>query len=702
MTESRSRPKKHVVRFGAPPARQQRRRLGLLCLIFVAVFGVIVWKLAELQLGLGDQFTHGDLRHVGSINIPQPRGTIYDRRRQPLAVDDEGYSLCADPKRIDDPHLYANELSMALGLDRGEVLEKLSRKNRFAYIKRYLSEAEIAALDGIKEETEGALWLSPESVRRFPQRDLAAHVLGFVNRNHNGGAGVEARFNEYLRSTPGKRTASKDANGFLIASTTLAYEEPMGGADMFLTIDAVIQNHLENAIDRRLEEVEAPRGMGIVMDPRTGAILALAHRPAYDPNRFTEYDTDILLSNPAVSDVFEPGSVFKIVTAAAALEHDLITPETEFDGMQGRMRIGRRVIRDVHRLGIEPFRTCFAESSNIAMIQVAEMLGEERLYRAMRDFGFGQETCSDIGGESAGILRPPDKWSGYSMGSLPMGQEVSVTMPQLAKAFSVIANGGLAVDPYLVDRIVDREGDEVYRYEPETPRRVLREGTAATMRALSHLVVTSGTGSHANINSYRVGGKTGTAQVANPEKGGYYEDKYTAVFAGFAPISDPRLVCVIVVQEPGIDRHYGGYVCGPVFKDVVYKSLRYLHVPEDPVLGTVVADENKKGDPDTFARLLAEDDFSELMDVNLVDPLDDLERELSGIARPDAGPRLPNLRGLTKREALEKVAELDVQWDMQGSGWVIRQEPPPGTPLADVTLCRMVFDNRDRSTNDAS
>ncbi|MEX2016009.1 MAG: penicillin-binding transpeptidase domain-containing protein, partial [Candidatus Hydrogenedentales bacterium] len=279
------------------------------------------------------------------------------------------------------------------------------------------------------------------------------------------------------------------------------------------------------------------------------------------------------------------GSAFKIVTAAAALEHGLITPNDFVDCENGEFNPYGKRIRDTHPLGVIPFWESFAYSSNIAIIKVAALLGEERMENWIRRFGFGVRTGVEMPGESAGIFRPREQWSGRSMGALPIGQEMAVNMLQLAQAFSAIANGGVLVKPYVVERAVSKSGETTYRHDPAPGRRILTEDTAEHMKMLCYAVVAGKdtTGRYAVISEYRAGGKTGTAQIARPDGKGYYHDRYTTIFAGFAPVRDPQLTCVIVVAEPMIPQHYGGYVCGPVFKEVMREALVRLNVPPDPM-----------------------------------------------------------------------------------------------------------------------
>ncbi len=559
-------------------------------------------------------------------------------------------------------------------------------------IKRYLTDEEMAVFGSRAEWQARGLHFKKEALRYYPEEDLAAHVLGFVNHQGEPGRGIEARFDHLLRSTPGMRQARVDGTRTLIASLTENYVAPSGGAHVRLTIDSAMQYVLEQALDAALVRAEAPRAMGILMDPDTGAIRALAVRPAYNLNEFYDYEQYPKANrvNRAVEAVFEPGSTFKIVTAAAALEHGLVDWNTPIDCENGTMYIGNRRIGDYHKMGVEPFEVCFAESSNIAMIKLAAKLGPERLDEWIRRFGFGTRTSQDLPAESPGIYRDVDDWSGYSMGSLPMGQEISVTMPQLARAFAVIANGGYLVEPHIVEDVTERNGALVYAANAEPGQRILSAATAETMRDLCHLVVSVGTGTRARIDEYRAAGKTGTAQMARADGKGYEEDKYNTVFAGFAPVRDPELVCVIVVEEPGIKQHYGGYVCGPVFKEVVRECLIMMHVTEDPHIAT-------GADPDD--PLFDQDALWPRLNIAMIEPaMEDLElfameQDLQALQRAagEDGAYLPDLRGKTKREAQARLAALGVAWDFQGAGWVIKQEPRPGTPVAQVTRCSLVF-----------
>jgi cell division protein FtsI/penicillin-binding protein 2 len=506
---------------------------------------------------------------------------------------------------------------------------------------------------------------------------------------------------KHLRTIPGIFRARVDRDRTLLESETIAREEPKGGEDVHLTIDTDLQHVLERALDRRMEEMVAPRAMGILMDPYTGAILALANRPSFDPNAYNTTDPE-MRKNRAVLDIFEPGSAFKIVTASAALDLGILTPETLVDCEGGSFKapFRRRLIRDTHPMDVVPFSKAFEESSNIAMIKVSSHIGEERMDQWIRRFGFGTPTSRDFQSESRGIYSPVDKWSKLTLASLSMGQEIGVTMPQLARAFAAVANGGYLVEPHFVDRAVARTGETTYRFQMDTQQRIMSPATAATMRELCFQVVLNGTGEPAAIPEFRAGGKTGTAQMAkNAEEvakdgpGGYSTRRYTSVFAGFAPVAQPRLVCVIVIAEPMGPSHYGGTVCGPVFKEVVREALIKMNVPEEPMPPKEGAAVQVANDADTVnARDLLELEGFEMDD--LFEEVTRLELVAKKSEVGHGAPRLPSFLGMTKREAKELIGKLQLPWDPRGAGWVVSQHPAPGTPLSDVIVCSLKFGNK--------
>lgn len=722
MIRSRSGGKKDTpLPYGEPLNHEQQRGMRWMLLAFLVVFCVVGIRLHFVHLIPNSALNVEEAKHIGAITLREPRGDIYDRNAVRLATNRDVPSLWVDATAVEDPERFADSVSGRLGLDRDTVLARLAERTeagkpfKFKWIKRWITDpAEATALADLQVEWENVLHVRFESLRHYPQRTAAAQMLGFVNRNDEASEGVELSFDKHLRSEQGVYRARTDTARRLLESRVLEYTPAKAGEALQLTLDVNIQHQLEAALDQRIIDCNASEGMGILMDPHTGAILAMATRPSYDPNYYDEF-TDEQRKNKAISDVFEPGSAFKIVPAAAAIEQGLITPSTMINCENGRFNPYGHTINDFHRLGVEPFTRCFEESSNIAIIKVAKMLGPERLEQWIRAFGFGQRTSRDFprGAESPGIFRARKDWNGLSMGSLPMGQEIAVTMPQLARSFAVIANGGLMVEPYFVERAVAKDGTITYQHEPGPQERVISPETAATMRELCNLVVLNGTGDDAAIDEYRVGGKTGTAQMKSNKGRGYSKDRYTTVFAGFAPVSNPRIVCVIVIKEPMIRLHYGGYVCGPVFRDVVRDALIRLNVPADIELpektSVQVAKatapkapaEVEEADGDTMIDRLSEDEIDALLMAmeSSMESLDGLELNSQVRDVREGEPVLPDFTGMTKRQVYEELGALNIPWDPQGVGRVVAQQPAAGTPLAEVQLCAVEFSRNPLDTD---
>jgi cell division protein FtsI (penicillin-binding protein 3) len=680
----------------AAPEPRHRLRTRLVLGLFLLAFGIIGLRLVQLQLDPDLRLSQEDLHHIGKAEYSIPRGNILDRSGRVLAKDRRVSSLFVDPRRVTDASGLARVLAGRLELDYDQVYSDLLKRDgagnlrKFVWVKRRLSDAEVDRLGDLKAlPSGGALHYQAERVRYYPGGDLAAHVLGFADWDSVGQEGVERKFDHFLRSVPGWRVARKDNRGNFLPSMTLEYEPPSGGNSVQLTIDTALQHRLEQLLDAQLLACEGRYAMGMLMDPSTGAVLAMATRPAFDPNRYFDYEP-LERKNRAVVDVFEPGSVFKIVPAAAALEQGLVTVDETIDCANGSYRPpGRRKpIRDVHRMGVEPFWNCFAQSSNIAMVKLALLMGDDRMAEWIMRFGFGKPTGLDLPGESRGIFRPLSQWSRASISALSIGQEISVTVPQLARAFSVIANGGLLVEPYLVEKAVAPDGTAVYRHDAPPPQRILSRLTAEQMKELCHLVVVSegGTGRRASIAEYRVGGKTGTAQIALPNGGGY-GDQYVAVFAGFAPVVNPEICAVIVMAEPVRPKHYGGYACAPVFREIVREALIRRHVPEDPVPQKVLVKKTTAEDADTVvARLSFLEPDDELEDGPFRVQLKDYDGALF------QGERwLPDFKNMTKHQAWKSLQKLDLKWDFTGTGRVVMQSPPAGTPLDEVQLCQLIF-----------
>jgi len=487
-----------------------------------------------------------------------------------LAVNINSDSVFANARMVKDKRSAARVLSSILNLSEDFVYERLSRDKGFVWIKRRISQQEGAKMEGLKIT---GIEFVKESKRVYPDRSLACHTLGAVNIDNEGLEGVELYYDRYLKGDSGWLISTQDAKRKLLESYQSEFIPPKNGFNLVLTIDEVIQSIAERELAKAYEKHNAKGASIVVMDPRTGAILALANLPNFDLNNMNKRPADSV-RNRAINDFFEPGSVFKIVTASALLDENLVKINDTIYCENGEWKHGAKTLHDVHPYGRLTFKEVIEKSSNIGTVKAASALGPEKMYKYIQAFGILDRTGVDLPGEVVGINRPPSKWSGLSMYAIPMGQEVTVTAMQLACAIAAIANNGFLVRPRIVQQIVDDSGEVIKDFPPVALRKVMAPQAALKMKYLLNGVVENGTGKKARTEEYRVGGKTGTAQKI--EGATYSHSKFIASFIGFAPVERPILAVVVCVDEPH-PVYYGGDVSAPVFKGVVDQTLKYLH-----------------------------------------------------------------------------------------------------------------------------
>ncbi|MBN2452819.1 MAG: penicillin-binding protein [Candidatus Omnitrophica bacterium] len=489
---------------------------------------------------------------------------------QVLALNINSDSVFANAREVNDKEAVAGKLSRILNLDRKYILERLSRDKGFIWIKRKITPRESDEIKALKIK---GIELIEESKRVYPDRTLACHILGAVNIDNNGLEGVENIYNRYLKGASGWLISTRDAKRKLLESYQFEFIPPKNGMNLVLTIDEVIQSIAERELRRAFEKHNAKAASIVVMDPRTGAILALANLPNFDLNDLNKRDPESL-RNRAINDFYEPGSIFKVVTASALIEEGLVRLGDRVFCENGEWKAGAKILHDVHPYGTLTFREVIEKSSNIGTVKFARLLGPEKMYKYIKAFGFTDRTGIDLPGEVVGINRPVEKWSKVSMNAIPMGQEVTVTAIQLAAAISIIANNGFYVKPRIVKEIVDESGEVVKSFPPIIERKIITPKTAVYMRHILNGVVENGTGRKAKVEEFRVGGKTGTAQKV--ENGTYSHSKFIASFIGFAPMEKPILAVAVSVDQPR-PVYYGGDVAAPVFKGVVGETLKYLN-----------------------------------------------------------------------------------------------------------------------------
>ncbi|MDA1313134.1 MAG: penicillin-binding transpeptidase domain-containing protein [Acidobacteria bacterium] len=550
-------------------------RLTVLAVLATAWLMLVVVRLWDLQIHQASRLVEKAQRQQeGLIEIGAPRGRIFDRFGVELARSTPVDSIGVFPSKIGDPELAADLLSKVLGVDPAEIREKLSRE-RFQWIRRL---AEPGEAERIRELPLEGLHFEQESKRYYPKGSVAAHVLGAVGLDHTGLAGLEQTFENKLHGTPGWRAVQVDAlrRGYSSEVT----QQPVPGYDLVLTIDQRIQVTAETELARAIKTTHAEAGTVVVMDPSNGDILGMANWPTFDPNDRTPSEEELARrTNYGLSHMIEPGSTFKVVTLSAALEEKLTTPEEMIDCENGRIHVGSRRIRDHKSFGLLSVADILARSSNVGAIKLGLRLTPERLFEYAHRFGIGQAPGLPLPGEAEGMLRNWERWHPSAIGSVAIGQEVGVSAVQMARAISVIANGGLLVTPRVVEAIVSPDGVREER-QARPPERVLTAETAATMRALMERVVRGGTARLAQTPGYRVAGKTGTAQKVDPETGRYSTKDYVASFVGFAPVNSPSVLAVVVLDSP-VGPYHGGQVAAPVFSGIATEALRYRDVPPE-------------------------------------------------------------------------------------------------------------------------
>jgi cell division protein FtsI (penicillin-binding protein 3) len=643
--------------------------------------GILLWaaiiliKLVSLQVVHHPSYLRmARQQQEKQVDIHAPRGSIFDRHGQLLAMSVPMESVFVNPRQVPDLSLASDLLGRVLQLNRKQLQERLEaakeRGRGFLWVKRRVTPEEAARLKSFRLEWIG---FQQESQRHYPKGGIAAHVLGSVDHGERGNAGVERTLDRELHGASGKGRLLTDVRRRGIDWQLSA--APQEGADLMLSIDERIQFAAERDLAAAVDGSRARSGSVVVMNPHNGEVLALASYPGYDPNRAPRKGDDPQSRfNHAASVPFEPGSVFKVFTLAAALETTDLRPETPINCGNGSITLFGRVIREASRgYGWIPMTAVLAKSSNVGAIQIGMRVGQRRLHEYVRQFGFGTGTGSPLPAESSGLVRRLDRWGKTSLGSVAMGHEVSTTTLQLAQACSVIANGGMLIKPRL---IVKKGGAAV----PQAAgRRVIRPETAIQMRRMMEEVVLHGTGTRARLEGYSSGGKTGSAQIFDAAAK-RYTHTYNASFMGFAPVGNPAVVVVVTLNgTSGGAAGYGGAVAAPVFRAVAQEALRVLDVPKDL--------------PEKLPPAETAAPIEDLAIAELGPPAPVAEIAEAAAAGLDDGdfPRVPNFAGKTKRAVIEEASTLGLPVMVDGNGLARLQFPAPGTALEPGEKVRVQF-----------
>jgi cell division protein FtsI (penicillin-binding protein 3) len=595
---------------------------GMLVLWCVAICGRLVW----LQIfSYGNFVKQAEHQQQRAIPLTAKRGVIYDRAGRELAMSVMVDSAFAVPSEVKDLPTAVSLISRITGDDAHVMLADCRAHRTFCWVARKADDETIARIKSLNLQ---GIHFQKEPKRFYPARELAAQVLGSVGMEDSGQSGIEHEFDDDLRGRPGKMFISVDARRQWFSDVET---QPEPGESLVLTIDKNIQYIAEKELDQAIHDTQAIAGTVIVENPHTGEILALANRPTFNPN-LRKQITPAALTNRAVSYIYEPGSTFKLVTISAALEEKLTNPNEVFDCQMGSIVYNGMRIRDSKPHGLLPVWGVLAESSDVGAIKIALRLGEDRFYKYIRAYGFGQQTGIELPGETRGMTKPPSRWSKVSIAAISMGQEIGISAIQLADLVSTFANDGVWVSPRIVAGTVPVQGTpQVVAYHPGASHRVISSYTAAEMRAMMQKVVLEGTGRKAVLEGYSSAGKTGTAQKVDPNTGAYSKTKYVGSFAGFAPVNNPQIV-VAVILDSAVGLHQGGQVSAPVFRRITQQVLEYMHVPHDlplaPQHQLLVAQSKIK-----------DKDLDEGTPDHPGEPLDTADLSDAGTAKPSAARR---------------------------------------------------------------
>ena len=674
----------------------------------------IGFRLVQLQVfDYGDWMQRASRQQQRSIEVSPRRGVIYDRNGHELAMSINVDSVFAVPSEIPDPENTAALIGRVLHMPASEIAEKVKTARNFTWIARKVDADESQRLRAMNLR---GIYFEKEPKRFYPKRELAAQTLGYVGVDDEGLGGIEHAFDDELKGKPGRMQITMDARRKWFGRVE---KNPEPGDNVVLTIDEKIQYIVERELEQAMRDTRAESGTVVVQNPHTGEILALASRPTFNPNLFRDVHPQAL-KNRAVTDIFEPGSVFKIVTYSAALEEQLIKPEDMIDCQGGVITLGGIRIHDLHKMGVVSVADALAHSSDVAAVKVGMKLGDERFYSFIHNYGFGQQTGIELPGETRGMAKPANRWSKVSVGAISIGQEVGVTPLQLVSMVSAIANDGVYTPPRIVAGVVPAKGmPQTVAFKPAQQRRVISTLTAVEMKKMLEGVVLFGTARRAILDGYSSAGKTGTAQKIDPATGTYSKTKYVATFAGFAPVNNPAIT-IAVTLDSAKGLHQGGQISAPVFARIAQQVLAYMNVPHDvavdpkrlKIRASVKDSELDEESPDRIgggwevaeekspakAPVVAPAREAKLVTASVTEKAAPTGTKAApeAIAVPQAatptsgtvvldvggGTTVPLFVGKTLRSAIETAQDAGIELQAVGSGVARDQSPPAGTRIA--------------------
>ncbi len=654
-----------------------KRRGAIVFLMGMLFWLFILSRLFYFQILKGDEYREiASEQHRIHIKLEAQRGLIYDRNGKLLTVNLPVESFFAIPESVKNVNLVARTFAGSSNSTFRTLKYRLKADSNFVWLKRKVEKKESQRLRSrLGEEKLGGVWVLNETERYYLNKKLAKDVLGFTDIDNKGLAGVEFQYDKELSGKDGEAVFQRDGyrNSYHIAEYPI--RKPERGKSIGLTIDIELQSIIEEELKKGIRLTQADGGSAVFMDPQTGEILAMAY--CGDKN-------ELPVKNRAISDNFEPGSTFKIVTAASALEEKILTPQDSIYAEEGRFKIGKRIIHDIKPYEWLTFKESVIFSSNIALAKIASMVGKEKLYKYARDFGMGAKMGIDLPGESKGFISPPEKWPDFVLSTIAFGQGISLTALQLVCAYATIANHGVLMKPFVVCAIMDENGDTLRVVHPTKIRRVISSETASALVDFLKGVVSYGTGQKAKMEGLAVGGKTGTAQKAKLGGRGYENNKYIASFVGFFPADDPKMVGLITLDSPKTE-HLGGLTAAPIFKNT---TLRILARSGEPLLEGRENDLSKPTVYETSSKGLHEFCVTRSKEIS-ASASEELGLDLRSKSPTSENVVVPNVLGMTAREAVKAFFAQKLRVKIKGSGLVRKQFPKPHTLLDKPQTCRI-------------
>lgn len=635
-------------------------RIRLIGVVFVLGFALVAIRAFDLQVMQEKQWNErAERQHQKVLPLTPQRGTIFDSNGEELAVSVDVDSIYVEPRKLADRTVAARQLAKALELPEKTVRAKLKGNDNFVWLKRQVAPSQSEKVKAIRLDGVGMI---KEPRRFYPNATLAAHLLGFTGLDPEGLEGLELEYDKMILGRGGYLVMEQDALGRGLRAEPPQVQGASRGHDLYLTLDKNLQYIVERELADGLRKTEAKAGTVVMLEPSTGKVLAMASYPEYNPNALSRYKPS-QWRNRAVCDSFEPGSTFKVFLVAAALNEAIITTMQKIDCENGEYRVGGKYIHDHKPYQKLTVAEIIKYSSNVGSAKIGKMLERKDFYRYIKDFGFGQQSGIDLPGEVVGLLRPPDKWFEVDLAAISFGQGLSVTPIQLTAAVAAIANDGYLMEPYVVDRIVDSQGQVSRMNQPRVVRKVIATDVSKMVARMMEMTTEEGgTATSARVPGFRVAGKTGTAQKVDAVTGGYSADKWVASFVGFLPAEAPRLVMLVTIDEPKVG-HYGGLTAAPVFSRIATQAMQYLKVTPHEELP---AGESLP----SLEQIIVKAEAPKRIRTQLV-----------ATSATAGGPQMPDFIGLSYRQVLELMEQDQLNINFKGRGRVVEQSPAPGVAI---------------------